>query len=92
LRTELDRGAVPLASTKRRFALQANHGDLLTTTFRSRKEHMEWCESIIAKIYYSNVTMRNDKIEEAIEEISSTLHISESECRTGYDEYLPKGD
>jgi hypothetical protein len=48
--------------------------------FKTREEYVEWCESIITKIYYSNIAMNNEGIKEAVTNIASTLHISEGEC------------
>jgi len=51
--------------------------------FKSKEEYNKWCEDIISKIYYSNITINNEGIKEAVMEIASKLHISEGECLYG---------
>jgi len=48
--------------------------------FESKEKYNQWCEDIISKIYYSNITMNNEGIKEAVMEIASKLHIPEGEC------------
>ena len=40
-------------------------------------EYLRWCESMVIKIYYSNIAMRDDLIREVIAEIASKLHYKE---------------
>jgi len=71
LKTELDGGAIPPASTIRTFIM---------AKFESKEEYNQWCEDIISKIYYSNIAMNNEGIKEAVMDIASKLHIPEGEC------------
>jgi hypothetical protein len=47
--------------------------------FHNREEYMDWCDSIISRIYYANIAMNNEAIKKAISEIASTLHLSEGD-------------
>ena len=40
-------------------------------------EYFRWCESMVIKIYYSNIAMRDDLIKEVVAEIASKLHYTE---------------
>ena len=45
--------------------------------FKDEDEYLRWCESMVIKIYYSNIAMRDDLIREVIAEIASKLHYKE---------------
>jgi hypothetical protein len=47
--------------------------------FHDREEYMDWCDSIISRIYYANIAMNHEAIKKAISEIADTLHMSEGE-------------
>ena len=40
-------------------------------------KYFRWCESMVIKIYYSNIAMRDDLIKEVVAEIASKLHYTE---------------
>ena len=46
--------------------------------FESREEYSNWCENIVAKIYYADIAMSNTLVGDAVAEIAHTLH-----CSTG---------
>lgn len=51
--------------------------------FRTIEEYHEWCDSIITKIYYANITMNTQGIADAVSKIASVLHLSEGQQLIG---------
>tara|TARA_Y100000114_G_scaffold50443_2_gene46054 strand:- start:9822 stop:10031 length:210 start_codon:yes stop_codon:yes gene_type:complete len=47
--------------------------------FETIEEYEEWKESIINKIYYCNISMNNEGIKDAVENIANTLWLGEGE-------------
>lgn len=45
--------------------------------FESTEEYYDWCESMVTKIYYANIAMKNESIREVVEEIASKLWLRE---------------
>lgn len=47
--------------------------------FNTVDEYYQWCDTIITKIYYANIAMNDQGIQDAIAKIASVLHIPEGE-------------
>jgi hypothetical protein len=47
--------------------------------FHNSADYLDWCESIVTKIYYANIAVDNEAIKKAVAEVASTLHMSEGQ-------------
>ena len=49
------------------------------TKFKTINEYHAWCEEMVTKIYYANIAMNNQAIQDVVSKIASVLHITEGD-------------